>query len=375
MGADSNIEWTTHTFNPWRGCTKVSSGCANCYAETLSGRNPKTLGKWGPNGTRVVASENNTAGWGAPVKWNREAGEQFSIYEDHKHQGGPEYQRPRVFCASLADVFEDWKGPILNSKEEQMFVIRSFAEGRIPMTLDDVRVRLFKLIDATPNLDWLVLTKRPENIIRMTPEIAPSGNLDPIASAPYGHPMRSFRQNLWLGVSVEDQPNADKRLPELLKIPAAVRFVSYEPALGPVDFVLKLGDGATYNTLTGQFHGLKCTGNDGSKFTVETVDKNLPKIDWIIAGGESGHGARPCKVQWARDVRQQCKDAGVAFFMKQMGENIVGDARPAPVRDEVAKTTTIEVMQTLTIRSKKGNLMEEFPEALRVREFPKPRRE
>jgi len=123
MGQDSKIEWTHHTFNPWRGCTKVSPGCTNCYAETLSHRNPKVLGVWGDKGTRVVASDSM---WREPIKWDREA-----------REAG---ERRRVFCASLADVFED--------REE----------------LDEPRFRLLRLIASTTNLDWLLLTKRPDRI-------------------------------------------------------------------------------------------------------------------------------------------------------------------------------------------------------------------
>ena len=158
---DSKIEWTDHTFNTHRGCTKVSAGCANCYAETLSGRNPAVLGIWGPNGTRVVAAE---SAWREPLKWNREAVEAG--------------ERHRVFCASLADVFEDWKGPMLNSHGDELFSDRiggwsdrvGDKDGhRLKLTMQDVRTRLYKLIDATPNLDWLLLTKRPENIRLMMP--------------------------------------------------------------------------------------------------------------------------------------------------------------------------------------------------------------
>ncbi|XZE18787.1 DUF5131 family protein [Pirellulaceae bacterium SH449] len=178
---DTKIEWATHTFNHIRGCTKISEGCAHCYAAELSKRNPKTLGIWGPNGTRVLASE---AMWREPIKWNREYELHCQeIWENH----GPTLRRPRVFCASLADVFEDWKGPIVNSKGEQLWINHDNGEIAVAgefkrltpetailryLTMDDVRRRLFALIDATPNLDYLLLTKRPENILRMWPNIA-----------------------------------------------------------------------------------------------------------------------------------------------------------------------------------------------------------
>src|SRR5262245_38941981 len=163
MGKETNIQWCDHTFNPWRGCTKVSPGCQHCYAETLAARNPKVLGVWGPHGTRVIASESM---WREPLKWNKKA-EIAGV-------------RRRVFCASLADVFED--------RPE----------------LVEPRYRLWRLIVNTPYLDWLLLTKRPENAGRM---LADGGSLPGILGFP----------SIWLGVSVEDQQRADERIPVLLR--------------------------------------------------------------------------------------------------------------------------------------------------------------
>jgi protein gp37 len=251
MAANSKIEWTMHTFNPWRGCTKVSPGCANCYAEALSHRNPKVLGVWGDNGTRVVAAE---SAWREPLKWDRAA--------------AAAGERHRVFCASLADVFED--------RPE----------------LVKPRRRLWQLICATPHLDWLLLTKRPENINRM---LGPRGLNFYAVEGPVPCP----QPNVWFGVSVEDQARADERIPLLLQTPAAVRFLSCEPLLGPVEFsdVTKRSDAVA-----------------------QLGKKALGGIDWVIVGGESGHGARPMHPAWARSLRDQCQAAGVAFFFKQWGE-------------------------------------------------------
>lgn len=170
MGANTKIEWCDFTFNPWRGCQKVAAGCVNCYAEAQSKRNPRTLGVWGPSGTRVVASESM---WRQPVKWNRDADPNRGLQFGEK-------MRPRVFCGSMCDVFEDWGGTIQcgRSRSEPFALridrdtgewVRSIAayDSCRMATIDDVRERLFRLIDSTPNLDWLVLTKRPENIRRM----------------------------------------------------------------------------------------------------------------------------------------------------------------------------------------------------------------
>ena len=258
---NSKIEWTQHTFSPWRGCTKVSPGCQHCYAETMSHRNPSVLGEWGPSGKRVVAAESY---WRKPLAWDRKA----------KKAG----ERHRVFCASLADVFED--------REE----------------LEVPRERLFDLIYDTPNLDWLLLTKRAENLERMLPW----------TSAHAGEYRDRFWPNVWLGTSVEDQQRADERIPNLLQIPAAVRFLSMEPLLGPVDLSRLTYRGERLNPLD--------TANDQS----------APHIDWIICGGESGPNARPIHPAWARSIRDQCQAAGVPFFFKQWGEWVEWDGSQSP---------------------------------------------
>lgn len=307
MAENSSIEWTMHTFNPWRGCTKVSDGCKNCYAETLSGRNRKTLGVWGPQGTRVVASESQ---WKLPPKWDAAA----------KAAG----ERQRVFCASLADVFEDWQGQMVNANGERLYHdmaypgiwrIDHLASSRPPVKMDDVRTRLFDLIDATPNLDWLLLTKRPENIARMMPcprELEHGIELHGKVIC-YHCGSGKARPNLWLGTSVENQATADERIPHLLKVPAAVRFLSMEPLLGSVELTaIGHGDQRGLNALTGEFVYYAESGDVRSDWT--------PAVHWVIVGGESGLGARPMHPDWARSIRDQCQAAGVPFFMKQWGE-------------------------------------------------------
>ncbi len=274
MGANTNIEWADHTFNPWRGCTKVGLGCANCYAEKLSHRNPGTLGVWGPKGKRPIAAE---AYWLQPLQWNKIAKE-----SGEKH---------RVFCASLADVFE---GPETMPAE--------YVEQ-----IDAARDRLWSLIEETPNLIWLLLTKRPQNILKIWHQHdEPDG-----AGGGY---IRTWQENVWVGTSVEDQKTADLRIPELLKVPAAKRFLSVEPLLGPVwlqksdqDF----NDRWAHEWLTGKKILEDCDGR-WSKITNE-------RIDWVIVGGESGKNARPMDPDWVRLIRGQCQSAGVPFFFKQWG--------------------------------------------------------
>lgn len=238
---NSKIEWTNHTFNPWHGCMKVSDGCKHCYAETLDNR--WNGGHWGPNSNRKPMSE---AYWNNPFKWDKAA----SIAG----------VKAKVFCASMADVFEDHPEVI------------------------EWRKRLFRLIDATPNLIWQLLTKRPENILRLCPDY-------------YGN--RFWPDNLWIGTSVENQAAADERIPHLLKVPSLVRFLSCEPLLGPIDFS-NVNNRSDWKTMLGK--------------------ESLKGINWIIVGGESGHNARPMNPQWARSILNQCKASEVPFFFKQWGE-------------------------------------------------------
>jgi protein gp37 len=244
MGADTRIEWADHTFNPWTGCQRVSPGCDHCYAEALAKRAPKTFGSWLPGGERKRTSE---AYWRQPLLWNKRAGK--------------EGRRARVFCASMADVFDNAVDP-------------------------DWREDLWALINDTPNLDWLCLTKRPQNIAKMLPGTAPYVRENEYSRSvwgPHGWP------NVWLGTTAEDQREFQRRVPFLRRLPAVKRFLSCEPLLGEIDAACDLRSG---------------------------------DIHWVIAGGESGPKARPSHPDWFRSLRDQCQAAGVPFFFKQWGEYV-----------------------------------------------------
>lgn len=265
MGADTLIEWADHTFNPWIGCTKVSPACDHCYAETLAtGR----LGVgWGPHAERRRTKPST---WNLPLRWNRQA----------EREG----RRFRVFCASLADVFDN-------------------------QASEDWRIELWRLIRATPHLDWLLLTKRPQNITKMVPQAVDFG-----AKAWGIGPW----PNVWLGTTVENQAEADRRIPHLLAVPAAKRFLSCEPLLGPVDLTrARHASGGWDNWLTGDRHRGQAIWSEGRG------------LDWIIAGGESGPKARPSHPDWFRSLRDQCQAAGVPFLFKQWGEWIGNDQHDA----------------------------------------------
>lgn len=256
MSENSKIEWCDHTFNPWIGCTKVSPGCDHCYAEAFAKRFQKDV--WGKGKPRERTSEAN---WKKPLKWDR----------DSEWTG----VRPRVFCASLAD----WLDP----------------EVPVEWLAD-----LLNMIRQTPLLNWLLLTKRPEKWFMRIDDVIKSLN------GPKDKNWDSLRMliewseglpphNVWIGTTVENQAQADKRIPKLLEIPARVRFLSCEPLLGPIKFA----DVPGFNRIS----------------EIDDIRRM-----WVICGGESGPGARPMHPDWARGLRDQCQAAGVPFLFKQWGE-------------------------------------------------------
>lgn len=238
MAENSKIEWTEHTFNPWWGCTKVSPACDNCYAEAWAKRTGHSV--WGAKSNRRLMSDVH---WANPLRWNRAAAESKV--------------RARVFCASMADVFE-WKAG-LNAERE----------------------RLWELIASTPNLDWLLLTKRPHLVSRLAPWT------------------ENWPENIWLGTTVENQRFAEKRIDHLLATPARIRFLSCEPLLGPLD-----------------------------------LSEWMDDLHWIIAGGESGPHARKSNPDWFRSLRDQCRRAGVGFHFKQWGDWFPLEDSPENLRFE-----------------------------------------
>jgi protein gp37 len=267
MGKNSPIEWTDHTFNPWWGCTKVSGACKNCYAEAWSKRVGQKV--WGMKTARRFFGDHH---WGEPLKWNAQAAD--------------EERRFRVFCASMADVFEDRRD------------------------LDPWRRKLWQLIEKTPELDWLLLTKRPEAVARLVPWVS------------------DWPRNVWLGTTVEDQEAARERLPWLAELPAIVRFISAEPLLGPLNLDRWLGSA----------------------------------IDWVITGGESGPKARPSSPSWFRSLRAQCGNAGVPFHFKQWGDWAPGRSKRKGVEVEDG-TLMLRVGKKTAGRMLDGAIWNGLPEA------------
>ncbi|CAG9193967.1 Protein gp37 [Paraburkholderia caribensis] len=302
MSENSKIEWTDHTFNPWEGCQKVGPGCDHCYAEV---RNARFAGgaaiNWGPGAPRRRTS---AANWRKPLQWNKAHAQFFA-------QHG---RRQRVFCASLADVFDNAVDPTW-------------------------RRDLFDLIELTPNLNWLLLTKRIGNVFEM------------VARA-RSHDWLAGRDNVWLGATIVNQAEADRDIPKLLAVPARVRFLSMEPLLGPVD--LKLNLTTVAERLRVQHAQRENPGTSSYMFGRGQL------IDWVIVGGESGHGARPMSIQWARSLRDQCDAAGVRFLFKQWGEWLPDNQNPA-VGVPHDPSGAIRVGKKTAGRQLDGHTHDEFP--------------
>ena len=301
MGEASKIEWTDHTYNPWWGCARVSPGCECCYAETFAKRTGHAV--WGVAAERRFFGEKH---WNEPRRWDREA--------------AAAGRRARVFCASMADVFEERPDLI--------------AERR----------KLWDLVGETPHLDWLLLTKRPANIRKMVPR---------------GWFWDRWPRNVWVGTTVEDQRRADERIPVLLEVPAPVRFLSCEPLLDAVDLT-------------------RVRKMEGSELRINALRSPLDtfgqrarqvhrEIDWVIVGGESGPGARDFELQWARRIVADCRGSGVPVFVKQLG------ARPISESDDDRRFVgdmNLPRRFRLILADRKGGDERDWPEDLRVREFP-----
>lgn len=265
MAKNSRIEWTDHTFNPWWGCVKISPACKHCYAEAWAKR--VGAGVWGARAPRRFFGDKH---WAEPRRWNEEA----------KVTG----RRHRVFCASMADVFEDRR------------------------ELDPWRAKLATLISETHWLDWLLLTKRPDRAA----DLAPWGSAWP--------------SNVWLGTTVETQAWAERRLPELVAVPAKVRFLSCEPLLARLDLSSWL----------------------------------RPHIHWVIAGGESGPRARPSDPAWFRALRDQCVAAGVPFHFKQWG-NWAPAEEPSQASRVIGGTPLVRVTKKAAGRYLDGKTWDQLP--------------
>jgi len=326
MANKTDIEWTDFNWNFLRGCSRVSEGCRNCYAESVAARfsgvdpNGKELPYFG-----LAQMVNGKPRWTGEIKFIP------AILEKPLH-----WTRPRkIFVNSMSDLFHE-------------------------KVADEVLDQAFAVMTLAPQHTYQILTKRPERMRDYMRKISDPGYFGPTLSEyewlwskgrGFGVTARWPAQNksIWLGVSAEDQKTADERIPLLLDTPAAVRWVSAEPLLGPVDLeAVKVG----------------CAHN--SLYCACSAPCEHSKLDWVVVGGESGPGARPCDITWLRSIVHQCKAASVPVFVKQLGagkrENML--TRLQPVSSPGMQAGYV------SYRDSKGGDMTEWPEDLRVREYP-----
>ena len=334
------IQWTDRTWNPVVGCRKVSEGCRHCYAEKMANR------------LAGMARADEAAG--------RNAGRK-SHYLPVINERGKWNGTVQLVPEALADPLR-WRKP-------SMVFVGSMSDPFHEDVPFDFIDRVFAIMALCPQHTFQVLTKRPERMAEYLAvpwdERSLETGLDAIVlQRKYGDPPWQPDAklwplpNVWLGTSVEDQATADLRIPHLIQCPAAVRFLSCEPLLGPVDLLI---DGECSGWACREFGCTGCPGEDAAWTSL---------LDWIIIGGESGHSARPCDVMWITELVRQCREASVPAFVKQLGSRpMLGDlsdphgwaVEPGPVDWETGR---------ITVRDAKGGDMSEWPEDLRVREFP-----
>lgn len=333
----STIEWTDRTLNPLVGCYHASAGCKNCYAEAASktGRLQQFSQYHG-----VV---NEQGHWTGKINFVPEQLEKLF-----------KFRKPtRVFMPSMSDPFH-------------------------PAVKEEWLDQIFAAIALNPQVTVQMLTKRPERMLEYISSlrgvklrsglIRLRNQLEGIQDARYTELTEDLLplKNLYLGVSVENQKAADDRIPLLLQTPSALRFLSVEPLLEAVDLTKRQLNGNQYNYLLNSWN--PCGGGARGATAGGLIAASQSKIDWVIVGGESGPGARPFYLDWARSLIQQCQSANVPIFMKQLGSN-VWDKCPPPAH--LAELGLIdESYCQLKLRDRKGESPNEWPDYLRVREFP-----
>lgn len=308
---EQGIPWCDETWNPVRGCTRVSRGCEQCYAEKIAAR---FCGE--PGSPFYTFARQGPARWTGKVELVPEK------LEEPIHWRKPR----RVFVNSMSDLFHE---RLSNEDIAAVFGVMGFCSHLTFQVLTKRPERMKRWFE------WLEGKDRPRELWRIPPALFLPAN---VVVAPGNWPL----PNVWLGVSVEDQTTADARIPVLLETPAALRFVSYEPALEAIDIRLWLGGSIDPTLPAAQI--AKAWGRKG--------------LDWLIVGGESGPKARPFDVAWAFSVVEQCKAAGVPVFVKQLGAYTILDPR------------YVRPGATRRLRDRAGADPSEWPEDLRVREFP-----
>ncbi len=354
--ADTAIEWTDKTWNPVVGCSKVSPGCKNCYAKTLHDQRHKAF----------------HAGKKVPLQYAKPF-EEVQLMPDRLDTPLTWRDPKKIFVNSVSDLF--------HADVPDEFLLKVFDTMRTCTWAGGQNCGKIRGNGHT----FQVLTKRADRMMEFGSRLRWDGERLFLGATGGSH-FLSVNRDVWMGVSVEDQQRADERIPSLLGIPGGVKFLSCEPLLGPLKLdLLRNETGNPAQCVCGHGHGFTRCPNTGGISAECHVNgcgcKSFVRrygswrgIDWVILGGESGPGARPCRVQWVRDVVAQCKAAGVPVFVKQLGANPQGDDFPDDGKvDPATGMRTFTLRQIIRIHDKKGGDMSEWPDDLKVREFPEAR--
>jgi protein gp37 len=359
MGTDTTISWTSATWNPVRGCTRVSAGCENCYAERVAARfsGPglpyEGLARIGKNGAR----------WTGKVRMVPE------------HLADPlRWKKPRrIFVNSMSDLFHEG---LTNEEIAAVFGVMAAAPRHTfqVLTKRPERMRDWFRFHWVPDQSGRCVTQaevcRGEAMNRIEHRRPDGSALPGPTQALFGYDTRWPLPNVWIGCSVENQATADERIPLLLETPAAVRWISAEPLLGPVDLQAIQIPGAQPGL---RFSALQAHHDD-------RYGQSDTTLDWVVAGGESGPGARPCANEWLERIVTDCRGAEVPVFVKQLGSYFVSELRTADAdaMNDPAKLKPTDFAPNgqvwawrAGLKDRKGGDIEMFPEPLRVREFPR----
>lgn len=351
---ETSIQWCDLVWNCVRGCSMVSSGCTRCYAMNIAARFSGSDQPFAGYAEFRIIGDKREAHWTGKVNLVEEklleplSRRKWASKFAEKHG-----RKPRCFVNSMSDLFHE----------------------KLP---DESIDRVFAVMAICQEIDFLVLTKRAARMEKWF----------------WAHSLPGWSKewplaNVWLGVSVEDQKRANERIPHLLRTPVAVRFISAEPLLGSVNLASIIVKHEDYrwkdccrNVLTGEFYNCPFDTNDGLQRGMMTVTTE-PKLDWVIVGGESGPGARPFDIAWARSIRDQCKAAGVACYVNQLGSNPQEIAYPQFVTDHEAENwmaadwtriwenSANHWRRYIRLKDNKGGDVAEWPEDLRIREVPR----
>lgn len=402
----TSIEWTDSTWNPLRGCSRVSEGCRNCYAEKVAYR----FSGAGKPYEGLAVLKNGHASWTGkvelvekhlldPLKWGSlplpANGATSCNTANRRRRYG---QRPRrIFVNSMSDLFHE---SVPDEWIDQIFAVMALCPQHVFQVLTKRPERMLRYLTSAP---WGRIEERVEYIAAMETNCGRKGLGWPKELLT---PERIPLRNVWLGVSVENQKAADERIPLLLQTPAAVRFISAEPLLGQLDLTridwveemkrdlrqkVKQVKGSEHEpVLTDMLKGVEeCRWEEGRAWRNaltgawfdgwdgnDNPELSHATIDWVIGGGESGPGARPMQVEWVRSIVEQCRAAGVPCFVKQMG------AKPAYRKDDLnsglygfdnvalVHDPAYPDLNYHQLKDRKGGDPEEWPEDVRVRQFP-----